>query len=315
MRIAGSVRELVGRTPLVRLNRISEETGLEVVAKLEYFNPASSAKDRIGIAMLEDAESKGQIKEGGRIVEPTSGNTGIALAWACAIKGYHLTLTMPASASQERIKLLKMLGAEVILTPAERGMGGSVEKAEELKEKGYYMCDQFNNRANAEAHIRTTAVEIWDDTDGRADGVVASVGSGGTITGIAEALKERKKSFKAIAVEPVESPVLTAAKDGRSIEPKAHRIQGIGAGFVPGTLDLGAVDEVITVSAEESADFMLRLAREEGILAGISSGAAVCGTVKAAPLFVKGSMVVVILPDTAERYLSTEWLWDRWGIR
>jgi cysteine synthase A len=315
MRVANSVKDLVGRTPLVRLNKISEETGLEIVAKLEYFNPASSAKDRIGIAMLEDAEGQGRLKEGARIVEPTSGNTGIALAWACAIKGYHLTLTMPVSASQERIKLLKMLGAEVILTPAEKGMSGSVEKAEELKEKGYYMCDQFNNRANAEAHVRTTAAEIWDDTDGRADGVVASVGSGGTITGIAQALKERKRDFKAIAVEPAESPVLTAAKDGRIVEPKAHKIQGIGAGFVPGALDLGAVDEVIAVSAEESADFMLRLAREEGVLAGISSGAAVCGTVKAAPLFERGSMVVVILPDTAERYLSTEWLWDQWGIK
>jgi cysteine synthase A len=300
---------------LVRLNRISEETGLEVAAKLEFFNPASSAKDRIGIAMLEDAERRGLIKKGQKIVEPTSGNTGIALAWACAIKGHDLTLIMPSSASQERVKLLKLLGAEVILTPAEEGMKGSVAKAKELKEKGYYMCDQFNNRANVEAHVRTTAAEIWDDTDGRADGVVASVGSGGTITGVAEALKERKKSFRAIAVEPAESPVLTAAKDGRSVEPKAHRIQGIGAGFVPEVLRMGLLDEIITVSAEESADFMLRLAREEGILAGISSGAAVCGAVKAARLFEKGSLVVVILPDTAERYLSTEWLWDRWGIR
>jgi cysteine synthase A len=315
MKIAKNVKDLVGRTPLVRLNRISEEIGLEVIAKLEFFNPASSAKDRIGIAMLEDAEKRGLIKRGDWIVEPTSGNTGIALAWACSVKGYHLTLTMPASASQERIKLLKLLGAEVMLTPAEVGMKGAIERAEELRAKGYFMCDQFANKANAEAHRKTTALEIWNDTDGLVGGVVASVGTGGTLTGIAEALKERKKALKAIAVEPAESPVLTEARAGKNVEPRAHRIQGIGAGFVPEVLRMDLIDEIVTVNAEESADMMLRLAREEGILAGISSGAAVCGAVKAARLFERGSIAVVILPDTAERYLSTEWLWDQWGIK
>jgi cysteine synthase A len=315
MRIANSVKDLVGRTPLVRLNRVSEETGLEIVAKLEYFNPASSAKDRIGIAMLEDAEEEGRLKKGARIVEPTSGNTGIALAWACTVKGYHLTLTMPASASQERIKLLKLLGAEVLLTPAEAGMKGAIERAEELRAKDYFMCDQFANKANAEAHRKTTALEIWNDTDGSVEGVVASVGTGGTITGIAEALKERKRTLKAIAVEPAESPVLTEARAGKKVEPKAHRIQGIGAGFVPEVLRMDLIDEIATVNAGESADMMLRLAREEGILAGISSGAAVCGAVKTSDLFDNGNIVVVILPDTAERYLSTEWLWDQWGIK
>jgi cysteine synthase A len=312
MRIANSVKDLVGRTPLVRLNRISEETGLELVAKLEYFNPASSVKDRIGIEMLEDAERKG-IKKGSNFVEPTSGNTGIALAWACAVKGYNLTLTMPESASDERIKLLKLLGAKVILTPAEKGMVGAVEKAEELKAHGYYMCDQFSSRINVEAHRKTTAIEIWDDTDGMVEGVVAGVGTGGTITGIAEILKERKKSVKIIAVEPEESPVLTEIKNNEKVEPHAHRIQGIGAGFVPGIFRMDLIDEIVTVSAEESADFMLRLAREEGILAGISSGAAVCGAVKAARLF-EGGVVVVILPDTVERYMSTDWLWEHWKI-
>lgn len=311
MKIAKDIGELVGRTPLVRLNRISDELGLEIIAKLEFFNPASSAKDRIGLAMLEEAEKKGMIKEG--VVEPTSGNTGIALAWACAIKGYRLVITMPESASQERVKVMKLLGAEVLLTPADKGMKGAIEKAEELRERGYYMCDQFGNRANAEAHRRTTAVEIWNDTDGLVEGVVAGVGTGGTITGIAEALKEKKK-LKVIAVEPAESPVLTAARAGKSIEGKAHKLQGIGTGFVPEVLRMDLIDEIITVSAEESADMMLRLAREEGILAGISSGAAVCGAVKARDLFKKGSMIVVILPDTAERYLSTEWLWDQWRI-
>lgn len=311
MRIANDIGELVGRTPLVRLNRISDELELEIIAKLEYFNPASSAKDRIGVAMLEEAEKRGRIKKG--IVEPTSGNTGIALAWVCAVKGYNLTLTMPASASEERIKVMRLLGAEVLLTPADKGMKGAIEKAEELREEGYFMCGQFSSRANAEAHRKTTAVEIWNDTDGKVDGVVAGVGTGGTITGIADALKE-KKELKAIAVEPAESPVLTAARAGKSIEGKAHKIQGIGAGFVPEVLRMDLIDEIIKVSAEESADMMLRLAREEGILAGISSGAAVCGAVKAKDLFKKGSMVVVILPDTAERYLSTDWLWDQWKI-
>ncbi|MDY6986181.1 MAG: cysteine synthase A [Candidatus Thermoplasmatota archaeon] len=311
MKIAKSIGELVGGTPLVRLNRISDDLGLEIIAKLEFFNPANSAKDRIGMAMLEKAEKKGMIKEG--IVEPTSGNTGIALAWACAIKGYNLIITMPESASQERVKVMKLLGAEVLLTPADRGMKGAIEKAEELKARGYYMCDQFGNRANAEAHRRTTAMEIWRDTDGLVEGVVAGVGTGGTITGIAEALKE-KKNLKAIAVEPAESPVLTAARAGESMEAKAHRLQGIGAGFVPEVFRMDLIDEIIKVSAEESADMMLRLAREEGILAGISSGAAVCGAIKARELFKKGSMVVVILPDMAERYLSTEWLWDQWRI-
>jgi len=312
MKIAKSIGELVGRTPLVRLSRISEDLGIEIIAKLEFFNPASSAKDRIGLAMLEEAEKRGEIKKG--IVEPTSGNTGIALAWACAIKGYRLILTMPESASKERIKMMRLLGAEVLLTPADKGMEGAIEKAEELREEGYFMCDQFGNRTNAEAHKRTTAMEIWNDTDGLVDGVVAGVGTGGTITGIAEALKE-KKELKVIAVEPAESPVLTAARAGNSVEGRAHKIQGIGAGFVPNVFRMDLIDEIIKVSAEESADFMLRLAREEGILAGISSGAAVCGAVKAKDLFKEGSMVVVILPDTAERYLSTDWLWEHWNIK
>lgn len=300
MKIASDFTELVGDTPLVRLRRMSKDA--EVVAKLEFFNPTSSVKDRVGLAMVEEAERRGLLT-GGTIVEPTSGNTGIALAFVCAVKGYRLTLTMPENMSIERRKLLNLLGAEVILTPKEEGMAGAVKKAKELAEKGYYMPNQFENPANPEAHL-ATAQEIWRDTDGKVDILVSAVGTGGTITGIAEYIKKRKPGFKAIAVEPVNSPVLSGGKPG------PHKIQGIGAGFIPGTLKKELIDEVLRVADDDAGKMMLRLAKEEGILAGISSGAALYAALQIAKREEnRGKLIVTIFPDTAERYLSADWLW------
>lgn len=304
--IARDCTELIGNTPLVRLNRVTEGMQAEVVAKLEFFNPLGSVKDRIGVAMIVDAEEKGLIGKDTVIVEPTSGNTGIALAFACAIKGYRLILTMPDTMSLERRKLLSILGAELVLTPGVEGMPGAVRKAEELvaSNPDYFMPQQFKNVANVEIHRLTTAEEIWADTDGRVDILVCGIGTGGTITGVTEVLKQRKPGFKAVAVEPSTSPVLSGGKLG------AHKIQGIGAGFIPEILRLDLIDEVIKVTSDDAGTMARRLAREEGILVGISSGAATWAALQVAKRQEnKNKLIVVILPDTGERYLST-WLFE-----
>ena len=304
--IANNSLELIGNTPLVHLNRVTADVNAEVVAKLESFNPASSIKDRIGVAMVLAAEEQGLIKADTVLVEPTSGNTGIALAFVSASRGYRLVLTMPDSVSMERRQLLAIFGAELVLTPGAQGMPGAVAKAEQLAagNRNYLLLQQFNNEANPAIHRVTTAEEIWRDTEGRVDAVVAGVGTGGTITGIAEVLKERKPGFRAIAVEPESSPVLSGGKPG------PNKIQGIGAGFVPAVLKTGLLDEVIRVSAEDAGLMARRLAREEGILVGISSGAAAWAALQVAgrPGYA-GKLIVVILPDTGERYLST-WLFQ-----
>jgi cysteine synthase A len=304
--IANDSTELIGNTPLVRLNHVTAGLGAEVVAKLESFNPLSSVKDRIGVAMIVDAEVKGLIKKDTVIVEPTSGNTGIALAFVCAARGYRLILTMPETMSLERRQLLTILGAELVLTPGAEGMPGAIKRAEQLvaENRGYFMPQQFKNPANPEIHRLTTAEEIWRDSAGRVDILVAGVGTGGTITGIAEVLKARKPGFKAIAVEPAGSPVLSGGKAG------PHKIQGIGAGFVPDVFRKDLVDEIVSVSNEDAGLTARRLAREEGILGGISSGAAAWAALQVAGRPEnKGKLIVVILPDTGERYLST-WLFQ-----
>jgi len=305
--IARDCAELIGNTPLVRLNRITEGARAEVVAKLESFNPLGSVKDRIGVAMIVDAEERGLIGKNTVIVEPTSGNTGIALAFVCAARGYKLVLTMPETMSLERRQLLSIFGAELVLTPGAEGMPGAVKKAEQLAEENpdYFMPQQFNNPANPEVHRLTTAEEIWRDTEGKVDILVSGVGTGGTITGVAEVIKKRKPEFKAIAVEPTDSPVLSGGKPG------SHKIQGIGAGFVPDVLQTDLVDEIIQVTNEDAGIMARRLAREEGILAGISSGAAVWAALKVAKRREnEGKRIVVVLPDTGERYLST-WLFKQ----
>jgi cysteine synthase A len=304
--IARDSTELIGNTPLVRLNRITKGVKAEVVAKLESFNPLGSVKDRIGVSMIVDAEEKGLINEDTVIVEPTSGNTGIALAFVCAAKGYRLILTMPDTMSLERRQLLSVFGAELVLTPGVEGMPGTIKRAEQLvaQNPNYFMPQQFNNPANPEIHRLTTAEEIWRDTGGEVDILVSGVGTGGTITGVAEVIKKRKPEFKAIAVEPTDSPVLSGGKPG------SHKIQGIGAGFIPQILRLDLVDEIIGVTNEDAGMMARRLAKEEGILAGISSGAATWAALEVAKRAEnKGKLIVVILPDTGERYLST-WLFQ-----
>ena len=307
-RVFDNITEVIGGTPLVRINRIIPPGQATVLAKCEFFNPLSSVKDRIGLAMIEAAERDGKIDHDTVIVEPTSGNTGIALAFVCAAKGYKLVLTMPESMSIERRRLLKALGAQVVLTPAAEGMKGAISKAQSLlgDYPKSYMPQQFENPANPEVHRRTTAEEIWKDTAGAVDMLVAGVGTGGTITGVSEVIKPRKPTFKAIAVEPVTSPVITQTMHHETVKPGKHKIQGIGAGFVPGNLHLPIVDEVIQISDDEAFAMARRLAKEEGIFGGISSGGnmAVAAKVAARPEN-KGKMIVTIMCSFGERYLST----------
>ncbi len=302
MKIADSMLDLIGGTPLVRLNKLAKGHGAEVLGKLEFYNPCASVKDRIGLAMLSAAERDGLLKPGGTVVEPTSGNTGVGLAFVCSVKGYPLILTMPDTMSIERRALLKAFGAKIFLTPGPEGMPGAVAKAEEIVKENpdYYMPQQFNNPANPEIHRKSTAEEIWNDTDGKVDFLVAGVGTGGTITGVSEVIKSRKPEFNAIAIEPADSPFLSKGEKG------PHPIQGIGAGFKPEILRMDLVDEVINVENDEAVDMTRRLVREEGILCGISSGAIVAGALKvAARPENKGKMIVAIICDTGERYLST----------
>ncbi|HEY8606003.1 MAG TPA: cysteine synthase A [Noviherbaspirillum sp.] len=302
MKIVNDVTQLIGNTPLVRIRKLVQAGGADVVGKLEFYNPAHSVKDRIGVAMIDAAEKAGKIGPDTVIVEPTSGNTGIALAMVCAARGYRCVLTMPETMSKERRMLLRAYGAELILTPGPDGMGGAIRKAEELaaSDSNYFMPQQFKNPANPEVHRNTTAEEIWRDTDGRADILVAGIGTGGTITGVGEVLKARKPSFQCIAVEPDASPVLSGGAKG------AHPIQGIGAGFVPEILNTGIYDEVIRVKNDDAFDFARRAAREEGLLVGISSGAAIWAAAQvAARPENKGKLIVTIIPSFGERYLST----------
>lgn len=302
-KIYDNITETVGKTPLVRLGKIGRGLEAEILAKIEFFNPSGSVKDRIGLAIIEDAERKGLVKKGTTVVEATSGNTGIGLAFVCAQKGYNLVLTMPETMSKERRHLLSIFGAKIVLTPGVEGMKGSIAKAEEIAKEtpNSFMPQQFKNPANPKIHRETTAAEIWDDTDGKIDILVSGVGTGGTLTGIGQVIKKRNKNFHIVAVEPAGSPVLSKGKAG------PHEIQGIGAGFIPDVLDKTLIDEIIAVEDEQAKEFTRRLAKEEGILAGISSGAAVCAACKvAARKENKGKRIVVMLPDTGERYLTTD---------
>ncbi|TNJ37837.1 cysteine synthase A [Prosthecochloris vibrioformis] len=306
MRVYANITETVGRTPLVRINRIVQPGSAEVLVKLESFNPLSSVKDRVGVAMIEAAERDGRISKGSVIIEPTSGNTGIALAFACAAKGYRLMLTMPDTMSMERRKLLKILGAELVLTDGAGGMKLAINKAEELAADipGSVILHQFSNPVNPAIHRQTTAEEIWADTSGELDVFVAGVGTGGTLSGVGQLLKERQPDLRVVAVEPRDSPVISGGAPG------PHKLQGIGAGFIPGNLDISLIDEVVRVGAEEAGEMSRQLASHEGILCGISSGAAMWAAVElAGRQGMQGKRIVVILPDTGERYLSS-WLFD-----
>ncbi|RIK62507.1 MAG: cysteine synthase A [Planctomycetota bacterium] len=306
-RLYQNIVDTIGKTPLVRINRVIQSKA-EVYAKLEFFNPMSSVKDRIGRSMIEAAEAAGKINPDTHIIEPTSGNTGIGLAFVCAAKGYKLTLTMPESMSMERRMLLRGLGANLVLTPAAEGMRGAIAKAQELVKStpNSFMPQQFDNPANPEVHRRTTAAEIWEDTDGRADILISGIGTGGTITGVGEVIKKKKPSFKCIAVEPEESPILTQTREGKPLQPGPHKIQGIGAGFVPGVLNTEIYDEVLRVNSSDAMAWARRCCREEGIFCGISSGAALCVADRvAARPETAGKLIVVIFPSSGERYLST----------
>ncbi len=307
-RIYDDITQCVGDTPLIRMRRVVGDAKATVAAKLENFNPLWSVKDRIAVHMINTAEKEGKIKEGTVIIEPTSGNTGIGLAFTCAARGYKLIVTMPETMSLERRRLLKAFGAEIVLTSGEKGMSGAVSKAEELiaNTPNSFMPQQFMNPANPDTHRKTTAEEIWRDTDGKIDILVSGVGTGGTITGISEVIKARKPSFKAIAVEPSSSPVITQRMKGEEIKPGRHKIQGIGAGFIPGVLNLSIIDEVILVNDEDSFNMTRRMAKEEGFLCGISCGAAAFAAVQVAHRPENaGKLIVVVLPDLGERYLST----------
>jgi cysteine synthase len=307
-RIYDDITQTIGNTPLIRLRRVARGCHADVVAKLENFNPLWSVKDRIGVSMINAAEAAGRITPQTVIIEPTSGNTGIALAFTCAARGYRLIVTMPESMSLERRRLLKAFGAEIVLTPAAEGMPGAVRRAEELVRNTphAFMPQQFKNPANPEIHRRTTAEEIWRDTDGKVDFVISGVGTGGTITGCGEVLKNRKSTIQMVAVEPTNSPVISQLRRNEPLRPGPHKIQGLGAGFIPDVLNTAIIDEVVTVREEDSFEMTRRLAREEGMLCGISCGAAVVGAIQVASRPENaGKLVVVILPDLGERYLST----------
>jgi len=301
-KIAQDISTLIGHTPMVRINKLSDETGVEIIAKLEFFNPAGSVKDRISLGMIDAGEAQGLIDQQTTIIEPTSGNTGIGLALIAAVRGYRLILTMPETMSIERRNLLKAYGAQVVLTPGSQGMNGAIKKAEEIHAQtpNSFIPQQFKNPANPETHRRTTALEIWEDTDGQVDMLISGVGTGGTLSGIARVLKEKKADFKAIAIEPKDSPVLSGG------QASSHKIQGIGAGFIPTILEVDLIDEIVQVSNEDAFETARLAAKQEGILCGISSGAALWGAkIVAQRLENKGKMLVVIFPDSGERYLSS----------
>jgi cysteine synthase A len=307
-KIYDDITQCIGHTPLIRLRRVVGDCKATIVAKPESFNPLWSVKDRIGVAMIDAAERDGKLNKETTVVEPTSGNTGIGLAFTCAARGYKLIVTMPETMSLERRRLLKAFGAQVVLTPGEKGMNGAIAKAEELLRTipNSFMPQQFKNPANPEVHRRTTAEEIWNDTDGKVDILVSGVGTGGTITGVSEVIKKRKPSFKAIAVEPVASPVITQRMQGQELKPGKHKLQGLGAGFIPDILNLNVVDDVVQVKDDDAFEMSRRMAREEGMLCGISSGAATWAAIQVGNRPENaGKLIVVVLPDLGERYLST----------